>query len=162
MFGLSFLNPWKWGTIGAAIGLAIAFGWAMRLDHLRASWEAKYTLLDAQAQAVLMAARASSANPKLAWNEVPAQITALGSSNLALKVAIDTNNANIEKMNSETLRLKAVGDLLRQNLVGAQKNRDAAMLKLDGMAKGPGARAACPALISQTQDAQDITWGSGL
>lgn len=161
MFGLSMLNPWKWGTIGLAIALVACSGWALRVNHLRASWETKYETLNGQAQTTLMATRQATNNPTLKWADVPVQITALASSNLALKSAIDTNNATIDAMNAETARLKASGDTLRSQLSTAQAGRAAAVAKLDAMASTPGDRQNCPALLSQTQDALDLAWSSG-
>lgn len=158
----ALFDVWKIGALGATLALLIMVGWAMRLEHVRAGWEAKYTVLDAQAQVVTLATRQASGNAQLAWGAVPEQIAALGSANIALKLSVDTNNSRVEKMSSETLRMKAAGDLLRANLIEVQKGRLAAIAKLDGLASIPGARGNCPALISQTQDALDITWGSGL
>lgn len=162
MFGLSFLNPWKWGSIGAGIMLVLALGWAFRLEHMRAKWEAKFTLLDAQSQSVLIATRAATQNPKLVWLTVPDQITALGESNGALKTSIENANSKFAALNTDYLKAKASGDLLRSDLGAAQAGRQGALDALRASAKTPGDRSSCPALISQTQDALDAAWRSGL
>lgn len=159
---LSALNPWKWGTIGLAIALALTGAWGARVNHLRASWETKYTTLDGQTQAVLMATQQATNNPTLKWPSVPAQITALASSNIALKSTIDTANGQVNFLNSETLRLKNAGDALRSQLATEQAGRQSLLTKLDAMAATPGDHQNCPALLSQTQDALDLAWSSGL
>lgn len=162
MFGLSMLNPWKWGTIGLGIALALSLGWGARVNHLRGSWETKYETLDGQAQSVLMATRQATNNPDLKWPGVPAQITALASSNLALKSSIDTTNGKLDQMTADYLKLKADGDVLRTQLSAAQVGRQSALDRLKAMAATPGDRQNCPALLSQTQDALDLAYGSGL
>lgn len=158
---LSALNPWKWGTIGLAIALAVTAGWGARVNHLRANWADKYATLDGQAQSVLMATRQATNNPELKWPTVPAQITALASSNIALKSSIDTANGKVDALSAETLRLKNAGDVLRSQLSTAQAARASYAAKLDAMAATPGDRQNCPALLSQTQDALDLAWSSG-
>lgn len=159
---LSALNPWKWGTIGLAVTLAITAGWGARVNHLRANWADKYAALDGQAQSVLMATRQATDNPSIKWPGVPAQITALASSNLELKSSIDTANGKVIALNAETLRLKNAGDALRWQLAAEQAGRQSLLVKLDAMAATPGDHQNCPALLSQTQDALDLAWSSGL
>lgn len=159
MFGI--LNPWKYGTIGLAIALALCAAWGTRVNSLRAGWETKYTALDGQAQSVLMATQQATNNPELKWPGVPAQITALASSNLTLKNSIDATNDKIDALNAETLRLKTAGDDLRAQLSTAQAARASYTAKLDAMALEPGDHKSCPALLSQTQDALDLAWSSG-
>lgn len=154
-----FANIWK---AGAGVVIVLLFAWALRLDHVRAGWAVKYSTLNAQSQAVLIATQQASGNPALKWPDVPSQIAALSASNIALKQAIDLNNGQVDSMNAETVRLKTAGDKLRAQLVQVQRDRAGVMLKLDGMASAPGERGSCPALISQTQDALDTTWGAGL
>lgn len=158
---LSMLNPWKWGTIGLAIALAVTAGWGARVNHLRANWADKYATLDGQAQSVLMATRQATNNPDLKWPTVSAQITALASSNIALKSSIDTANGHIADMKTEGDRLKAAGDTLRSQLATAQAARASYASRLEAMAASPGDRQNCPALLSQTQDALDLAWSSG-
>jgi len=157
-----FSNLWKTSTIGAGILLVLCMGWALRLDHLRAGWQDKYEVLDGQAQSVLMATRQATDNPDLKWLGVPAQITALASSNIALKSSIDTTNGKLDQMTADYLKLKADGDTLRSQLSAAQAGRQSALDRLKAMAATPGDRQNCPALLSQTQDALDLAYGSGL
>lgn len=159
---LSALNPWKWGTIGLGIALALCAGWGIRVNSLRGSWETKYTALDGQAQSVLMATQQATNNPDLKWPGVPAQITALASSNLALKSSIDTVNGKLTQMNTDYLNLKASGDALRSQLATAQAGRQSALDQLKAMAVVPGDPKNCPALLKQTQDALDLAYGSGI
>lgn len=159
---LSALNPWKWGTIGLGIALVLVAGWGVRVNSLRAGWQEKYTTLDGQAQSVLVATRQATNNPTLKWENVPAQITSLASSNIALKQAIDLNNTQIANLNADYLKLKASGETLRSQLSAAQAGRQSALDRLKAMAATPGDRQSCPALLSQTQDALDLAYGSGL
>lgn len=159
---LSALNPWKWGTIGLGIALVLVAGWGVRVNSLRAGWHDKYTTLDGQAQSVLVATRQATNNPALKWENVPAQITALASSNIALKTSIDTTNGKLDQMTADYLTLKASGDVLRSQLSAAQAGRQSALDRLKAMAATPGDRQSCPALLSQTQDALDLAYGSGL
>lgn len=159
---LSALNPWKWGTIGLGIALVICAGWGVRVNSLRAGWQEKYTTLDGQAQSVLVATRQATNNPALKWANVPAQITALASSNIALKSSIDTSNGKIADMDAETKRLIASGLTLRSQLSAAQAGRQSALDRLRAMSLTPGDRQNCPAMLSQAQDALDLAYGSGL
>lgn len=159
---LSALNPWKWGTIGLGIALVICAGWGVRVNSLRAGWQEKYTTLDGQAQSVLVATRQATNNPTLAWANVPAQITALASSNIALKSSIDTANGKIDDMDAETKRLIASGNEFRSQLAIAQAGRADALARLKAMSLTPGDRQSCPAMLSQAQDALDLAYGSGL
>lgn len=161
MFGLSVLNPWKWGTIGLAVALVASAGWGAHVNSLRADWSAKYTTLSNETQTVVIATQQATNNPDLKWAGVPAQITALASSNLALKSSINLANGQVMALNAETLRLKVSGDELRTNLATAQKARAVFAAQLDTMSKTPGDRTSCPALLSQAQDALDLAWSSG-
>lgn len=159
---LSVLNPWKWGTISLAIMLAVCAGWGVRVNSLRAGWQEKYTVLDGQAQSVLMATRQATDNPMLKWANVPDQITSLASSNQSLKTSIGGQNAAIESMVAETNRLKLAGDTLRSQLSAAQASRQSVLDRLKAMSAAPGDRQNCPAMLSQAQDALDLAYGSGL
>ena len=162
MFGLSMLNPWKWGTIGLGIALVVALGWGARVDHLRAGWADKYSTLNNQVQTVVIATQQATNNPKLKWPDVPAQITVLASSNIALKSSIDTTNGKLDQMTKDYFAAKASGDALRSQLATAQAGRQSALDRLKAMAATPGDRQNCPAMLSQTQDALDLAWSSGL
>lgn len=157
-----FSNLWKTSTIGAGILLVLTMAWALRLDSLRGSWEKKYATLDGQAQSVLMATRTATDNPALKWENVPAQITELASSNLTLKSSIDTANGKVADMDAETKRLIASGLTLRSQLSAAQIGRQGALDRLKAMSATPGDRQNCPAMLSQAQDALDLAYGSGL
>lgn len=159
---LSALNPWKWGTIGLALALVACGAWGARVNSLRSGWEHKYTALNNQAQGVLIATRQAANSPDLKWPDVPAQITALASSNITLKSSIDNSNAKFEVLNADFLKLKASGDVLRSQISTAQAGRQSALDKLKAMSSVPGDRLSCPALLSQTQDALDLAYGSGL
>lgn len=159
---LSALNPWKWGTIGLGIALVLCAGWGVRVNSLRAGWQDKYTTLDGQAQSVLMATRQATNNPTLKWANVPEQITALASSNLTLKTSIDTTNGKLDQMTADYFALKLSGDTLRAQLATAQAGRQSALDRLKAMAATPGDMQSCPAQLSQTQDALDLAYGSGL
>lgn len=159
---LSALNPWKWGTIGLALALVVCVGWGARVNSLRAGWQEKYTTLDGQAQSVLMATRQATDNPTLKWANVPAQITELASSNIALKTSIDGQNGKIADMDAETKRLIASGQDFRTQIAVAQAGRADALARLKAASLVPGDRASCPAMLSQAQDALDLAYGSGL
>ena len=159
---LSMLNPWKWGTIGLAIALVACGAWGARVNSLRSGWESKYTALNNQAQGVLIATQQAANNPDLKWPAVPAQITSLASSNIMLKSSIDTSNAKLEVLNADFLKQKASGETLRTQVSTAQAGRQSALDKLKAMSSVPGDRVSCSALLSQTQDALDLAYGSGL
>lgn len=159
---LSMLNPWKWGTIGLGIALVVCAGWGVRVNSLRAGWQDKYTTLDGQAASVLIATRQATDNPGLKWENVPAQITELASSNILLKTSITGQNIAIDNMTTETQRLKLAGDALRSQLSAAQIGRQSVLDRLKAMSAAPGDRQSCPAMLSQTQDALDLAYGSGL
>lgn len=157
-----FSNLWKISTLGAGILFVLAMGWALRLEHLRAGWQDKYTTLDGQSQSVLMATQQATNNPGLKWPGVPAQITALASSNIELKSSIDGQNSTIAQMSADYQTLKAQGNALRSQLTVAQTARASFVARLEAMALTPGDHQNCPALLSQTQDALDLAYGSGL
>lgn len=161
-FASLLLNPWKGGTFALGIVLVLSLGWGARVDHLRAGWADKYATLDNQVQTVVIATQQASNNPDLKWPDVPKQITALASSNIALKSSIDTTNGKLTQMTADYLNAKAAGDALRSQLTTAQAGRQSALEKLKVMAATPGDRQNCPALLSQTQDALDLAYGSGL
>ena len=161
-FASILLNPWKGGTIGLALALALTAGWGARVDHLRAGWATKFGDLTAQTVSVTIATQQASGNAKLLWVEVPAQIGALASSNTALKESIIATNGKIASLNTDYLNAKAAGVTLRSQLTTAQAGRQSALDQLRAMAAAPGDHASCPALLSQTQDALDLAYGSGL
>lgn len=162
MFGLSMLNPWKWGTIGLSIALVLALGWGARVDSLRASWSDKYTKLDNEAKVVLVAVRLATGNRDLKWSAVPEQISELSNSNARLKDTIDSNNQRITKMEEETLLLKAKGDEFRAQLVVAQEKRKAVLDRLATMSITPSDTTDSAAMLLQVEEALELAYGSDL
>ncbi len=162
MFGISMLNPWKWGTIGVSIALIAALAWGGYTEFQRASWETKYTKLDNEAKVVLVAVRLASGNRELKWSAVPEQISELSNSNARLKDTIDSNNQRITKMEEETLLLKAKGDEFRTQLIVAQEKRKIVLDRLAKMSVTPSDTADSAAMLLQVEEALELAYGSNI
>lgn len=162
MFGISMLNPWKWGTIGLSIALIAALAWGGYTEFQRAGWETKYTKLDNEAKVVLVAVRLASGNRELKWSAVPEQISELSNSNARLKDIIATNNVRIGQMEQETLLLKAKGDEFRAQLALAQQKRKVVLDRLAAMSITPSDTKDNAAMLLQVEEALELAYGSDL
>lgn len=137
-------------------------GWALRLDHLRAGWKSGHETLTAQAAGVLVALRSASDNSELTWAGAGGQALALGDSNRTLKVAIAEQNATIDDMAREAVRLRARADELKALADRARAQRAAALKELGNMAATPGTRDDCLTLLREAEDALDLIYEAGL
>lgn len=160
MFGIP--SPWKIGGIAAGIALLLAVGWGTRVNHLRAGWQDRWTILDGQARGVLAATQSASDNPKLKWSGVTRQINELGGAISGLKRGIENQNRSIADMANEAVRLKAKASELREIANKAQAQRKVALARLDDMATTPGTRADCQALLKEADDALNVVRDAGL
>lgn len=159
---LNILNPWKPAAIGfGVIGfLALAYaalGWS-RADH----WHKLFNALAAEAKTVLIATRDASDNPSLKWSDVASQVDNLGQSNRQFQAAIIEQNASIDQMAAEAVKLKAKASELRKIADTAQLQRKAALEKLNEMAITPGTRGNCEMLLKEANTALDLVREAGL
>lgn len=151
-----------YGAIGVAIVLVALLCWAFRLDHLRAGWKDKFDVLTEEAAVVLVATRSASDNPDLKWGQAAGQIVAIGESNRALKDAITNQNARVDELAAEAVRLKAQAVELQRIADRARAQRKAALERLEDMSITPGTRSDCMTLIKEAEAALDLVREAGL
>lgn len=149
-------------AIAGAVMLLVLLAWALRLDDLRAGWRGKFDALTEQSAGVLTATRIASDNDDLTWENVPGQVVALGEDKRALEAAISTQNATIEDMAREAVRLRARADELKAIADRAQAQRQAALARLSDMAITPGTRDDCMQLLREAEAALDLVYEAGL
>lgn len=136
--------------------------WALRLDNLRADWAERHATLAQQAGVVLAALRQASDNPELQWKEAAGQALALGESNRLLRVSISEQNARVNDMAREAVRLKAEAAELKRIADRAKAERRAALERLSDLSITPGTREDCLTLLREAEEALDLVYEAGL
>lgn len=157
MFGLG-----KYVAIGGGVVIALLLAWALRLDYLRAHWRDKFDALSNEATAVLVAVREAADNPKLSWQDVPAQIDALDASLTGWKNTAQLQSGTIDAMGEETKRLQAENAELSAKVAQLNKKRDALIARLNNDALDPGDRADCWAQIREADEALNTLYREGV
>lgn len=127
-----------------------------------AKTERKLTELTGQAGSVLAATRIAANNPKLKWDGTAGQIMVMGENQRALRIELEENNATIDQMARDAVRLKARADELRVIAAKAQAQREAALSRLSDMAITPGTREDCMTLLGEAEEALDTIYEAGL
>ena len=148
--------------LGIAAAFALLLGWALRLDHLRESWQAKHQALVVQAGAVVAAVREASGNPDAGWVTAAGQIRAMGAERRTLRFELDEQNRRIDEMAAEAVRLRAKAADLRRIADRAEAQRKAALERLSDMAITPGTRDDCLTLLREAETALDLVYEAGL
>lgn len=145
------------GALALALALFSAVCWWQwgRID-------AKYEALSGQAGAVLASLRIAADNPGLKMKDAPGQAIALGESIRALKVSIAQQNASIDQMAREAVRLRANAARLREIADKAQAQRQSALRKLSNLSITPGTRDDCMQLLRESEEALDIAREAGV
>lgn len=149
-------------ALGGALLLAAAVAWFVRIDHLRGEWKAKYETLVGEAGTVLAATRIAADNPDLGWDTTAGQIIALGEDRRMLLSAIEEQNATVDAMAREAVRLRAHAAELQRIADRAQAQRRAALRQLSDMETTPGSREDCMTLLREAEQALDIVYEAGL
>lgn len=147
--------------IGAALLLGAIAGIVL---HFKADARVRgeYAALKEQSANVLNATRAASDNPKLKWEGVAGQVTALGESNRTLKMSLDMQNDRIDDMAREAVRLRAKSAELQKIADKAEAQRASALKRLSDMGATPGTRSDCLALLREAEEALDLVREAGL
>lgn len=145
--------------IGGGLILAIAIALHLIGD---ARLQGKYDTLVAESASVLTATRDAADNPELTWDNVPGQIVALGESNAALKLSLDTQNQRINELAQEAVRRQAEAQELRRIAARAQEQRRAALERLSDLSATPGTREDCMTLLAEAEEALDLVREAGL
>lgn len=135
--------------LGAALIIGGLYWWGDK------GWS-KYHDLQDQADTVLLAVREASDNPDLEWKNAAGQVVALGESNSRLKGAIAEQNAAIDEMAREAVRLRARATELKRIADKAQAQRRSALQRLNDLSITPGTRTDCMTLLSEAEQALDI------
>lgn len=150
----------------AGLGLLLVLGVAAALvgAHLRADARLRtaHADLTAEAAVVLVALRDAADNPQLSWVQAPGQIVALGEGRRSMLDAIDAQNARINDLAAEAVRLRARAEDLRLIAAAAQEQRRSALARLSDMAITPGTRDDCMALLAEAEQALDLVREAGL
>ncbi len=134
---------------GVVIALAALYWWGDR------GW-GKYRTLRDESNTVLLAVREASDNPDLEWKNAAGQVVALGASNARLKSEIQTQNAAIDEMAREAVRLRARATELKRIADKAQAQRRSALQRLNDLSITPGTREDCMTLLNEAEQALDI------
>ena len=122
----------------------------------------KLATLEAQAKDVLVATREASSNPKLSWEGVAGQVTALGESNRTLRVSIGTQNDRIDQLAREAVAARAKAAELKKIADRAEAQRASALKRLSDMGATPGTRDDCLTLLREAEEALDLVREAGL
>lgn len=139
------------GGIVIALGLFAALCW-FQWGH----WKGKHDTLASEAGVVLQAVREASDNPGLKWKDTAGQVIALGADKRALKIAIAEQNATIDEMAREAVRLRARAAELVKIANRAEAQRRSALAKLSDLSITPGTRDDCMVLLREAEEALDI------
>lgn len=118
-------------------------------------WSKFRTLRD-ESNTVLLAVREASDNPDLEWKNAAGQVVALGESNSRLKGAIAEQNAAIDEMAREAVRLRARATELKRIADKAQAQRRSALQRLSDLSITPGTREDCVTLLTEAEAALDL------
>lgn len=157
-----FAGPRLYLALGVGLVMALLLAWALRLDALRAGYKDALKALTDEAATVVLAVREASDNPEVTWETVPGQVVALGESNRRLKDGIARQNARIDDLAREAVRLKAETAELQRIADKARAQRKAALTRLSDMAATPGTRNDCAVLLQEAETALDVVREAGL
>lgn len=147
--------------LGIGLAFVLLLAWALRLDHLRGEWRDKFDALSNEATAVLVAVREAADNPKLSWQDVPAQIDALDASLTGWKNTAEMQSGTIDAMGAETKRLQAENAELSAKVAALNRKRDSLIARLRDDALDPGVRADCWAQIREADEALNTFYREG-
>jgi len=148
--------------IGIRGGLAILLAiFAALCWHKWGVWKDKYGELSNEATAVLVAVREAADNPKLSWQDVPAQIDALDASLTGWKNTAELQSGTIDAMGAETKRLQAENAELSAKVSALNRKRDSLIARLRDDALDPGDRADCWAQIREADEALNTLYREG-
>lgn len=149
-------------VIGIRGGLAILLAiFAALCWHKWGVWKDKYGELSNEATAVLVAVREAADNPKLSWQDVPAQIDALDASLTGWKNTAEMQSGTIDAMGAETKRLQAENAELSAKVAALNRKRDSLIARLRDDALDPGDRADCWAQIREADEALNTLYREG-
>jgi hypothetical protein len=160
MFGLSGIR--LWGALGVLLAALALIGTVARLDHLRASWKAKYEALAESAGALVAVIRIESGNRTLSLANAGEQVRLIASSRKAWQGTAELQSARIDDLANETARLKALSAELRARAEAAIAKRDSAIRRLSNAALDPGDRADCAQQLFDAEAALDDVYREGL
>lgn len=142
------------------IAFALLLAWALRLDHLRGEWKAKFEALTEQAGEVVLALEHATEQEQK-WETAPGQIVALGESNRSFKVSMAESNLRIDELAREAVRLQARSAELKRIADKAEAQRQSALRRLSDMAATPGTRSDCMTLLREADTALDLVREAG-
>lgn len=144
--------------LAAALAIALLLGWALRLDHLRGRWQDRYETFAAD---VVLALREETGNNDVEAGTAVGQIRAMGDSNRRLKISIETQNAAIDQLAEDAVRLKARASELQALADKARAQRAAALRRLSDMSAPPPVRRDYEQLVDESNKALDILYEEG-
>lgn len=149
------IRYWKL-IAGAVCVLAITLSVAL---HFRndANVRAELSDLKDSTQTVVLAVQAASGNDDVTWQTVPGQVIALGESNRALKDSIAVQNASIDELAREAVRLRKHASEMQAIAAKAKAQRASALRQLSDMTTTPGTREDCLTLLREAEAALDLT-----
>lgn len=147
--------------LGIGLAFVLLLAWALRLEYLRGHWRDKFDVLSNEATAVLVAVREAADNPKLSWQDVPAQIDALDASLTGWKNTAEMQSGTIDAMGEETKRLQAENAELSAKVAALNRKRDSLIARLRDDALDPGDRADCWAQIREADEALNTLYREG-
>lgn len=152
---LLIARHWKLIAAGFAV-LAIVSTVAL---HFRADAKVRRELSDLKdsAQTVVLAVQAASGNDDVTWQTVPGQVIALGESNRALEDSIAVQNASIDELAREAVRLRKHASEMQAIAAKARAQRASALRQLSDMTTTPGTREDCLTLLREAEAALDLT-----
>lgn len=148
-------------TIGAALALALALAWGLRVDHLRAGYKSALETLRGEAHTVVLAVRQASGNDKVEWSNAAGQVIALGESNQALRLSIAAQNERLDELAADAVRAKAEARELKAIADRAEAQRRSALKRLSDLSITPGTRDDCLALLREAEEALDLVREAG-
>jgi len=155
---LLLVKHWKLiAAVVCVLGIALSVTMHFRND---AKVRAELSDLKDSAQTVVLAVQAASGNNDVTWKTAPGQIIALGESNRRLKDSIAVQNASIDEMAREAVRLRKHASEMQAIAAKARAQRASALARLSDMAVTPGTRADCLQLLAEAEAALDIAHGA--
>ena len=150
------------GLIIGALAFALLIGWALRIDHLRAGWKARYNNLSEISGGILSEVRSASANPKLRLNDAAEQVAQISSAKREWQATSELQSSRIDALAIESARLKALKAPLRAKAEVAIAKRNGSVKRLETGMLDPGERADCAAQIFAANAALDLVYEEGL
>lgn len=146
------LNPlWKYGALGSTILSLCLLGSTIYFRHDRNNWVDIATNM-------LTAIKHASDNEDVTFKSAPDQILAIGDSNRVLKISLDQQNAKINEMAKEAIRLKADQKRLEEIANKAIAQRKTALEQLNKKAITPGKIQDCKLLVQEAEEALDLVY----